>query len=187
MASQATARALDHAERRRSPRLPVNVTLIVCGQSVDSQQFQEQTSTLCINAHGALVSLAAHVSLGQRLVLMNPQTWNERSGRVTRFGSADGGRTLVGIEFSEPSPEFWPLGVPPKKASPSPAVRLATKTSHYHIRWSGTAALDWDRFDTRVEAEASAEQLVRPRETYTIEEFDGTCPRCRTVRALKDS
>ena len=107
MASQATARALDHAERRRSPRLPVNVTLIVCGQSADNQQFQEQTFTLSINAHGALVPLAAHVSLGQRLVLMNPQTWNERSGRVTRLGSADGGRTQVGIEFSEPSLEFW--------------------------------------------------------------------------------
>lgn len=49
---------------------------------------------------------------------------------------------------------------------------------HYHIRWSDSANLDWERFDTIAEAEVSAKQLVRLGETYTIEEFDGTCPRC---------
>jgi len=102
MASQATARALDHAERRRSPRLPVNVTLIVCGESADKQHFQEQVSTLSINAHGALVALSVHVTFGQRLLLMNPQTWNERAGRVARLGPLDAGRTQVGIEFTAP-------------------------------------------------------------------------------------
>jgi hypothetical protein len=181
MASQATARALDHAERRRSPRLPVDVTLIVCGESADEQHFQEQVSTLSINAHGALVALSAHVTLGQRLLLMNPQTWNERAGRVARLGPLHAGRTQVGIEFTAPSPEFWPLGAPPKKAFQEPAVRAPRKTTHYHIRWSGAASLDWDRFDSREEAEANAAHLIRPGETYTIEELDGTCPRCRTV------
>jgi hypothetical protein len=51
---------------------------------------------------------------------------------------------------------------------------------HYHIRWSG-AALDWERFNTHAEAEASAKQLARPGETYTIEELDGDCTRCRDV------
>ena len=54
-------------------------------------------------------------------------------------------------------------------------------TPHYHIRWSN-AALDWERFDTQAEAEASAKQLARPDETYTIEEFEGACPRCPDVK-----
>jgi len=117
MPSQATARALDLAERRRSARLSVNVTLVICGQSPKDQRFQEETSTLSINDHGALVVLATEVTLGQRVLLMNPQTWNDRAGRVTRLGAIDGGRTQVGIEFTEPAPGFWPLGAPPKRVS----------------------------------------------------------------------
>jgi hypothetical protein len=119
MPSQATARALDLAERRRSARLPTQVTVVVCGQSPENQRFEEETSTLSINDHGALVVLATEVTLGQRVLLMNSQTWNERAGRVTRLGAVDGGRTQVGIEFAEPSPGFWPLGAPPKKAPAS--------------------------------------------------------------------
>jgi hypothetical protein len=119
MPSQATARALDLAERRRSARFSTQVTLVVSGQSAGNQRFQEETSTVSINEHGALVVLATEVTLGQRVLLMNPQTWNERVGRVTRLGAIDGGRTQVGIEFAESTPGFWPLGAPPKKVSVS--------------------------------------------------------------------
>jgi hypothetical protein len=118
MASQATARALDLAERRRSPRLSIHVTLVVCGQSPEKQHFQEETSTLSINAHGALVALSTEVTLGQTLLLLNPQTWNKRAGRVTHLGAREEGRTQVGIEFPEAAPEFWPAGAPPKKSFP---------------------------------------------------------------------
>lgn len=116
MASAATARFSNRAERRRSSRLTANVTLVVCGLSAKNKGFQEETSTLSINDHGALVALATEVRLGQRLVVMNPQTWDERTGCVTRLGALEGGRTQVGIEFAELAPEFWPVGAPPKKA-----------------------------------------------------------------------
>jgi len=45
--------------------------------------------------------------------------------------------------------------------------------------------LDYETFRTQEEAEASAEQLLRPNETYTIEERDGSCPRCRAALNLK--
>jgi hypothetical protein len=115
MTSQATAFALDLAERRRSSRLHIRVALVICGQSPEQQYFQEETSTLSINAHGALVPLATEVTLGQRLLILNPQTWNERAGRVTRLGALAGGRTEVGIEFPEAAPEFWPESAPPKR------------------------------------------------------------------------
>jgi hypothetical protein len=115
MTSQATACAVDLAERRRSSRLYIRVALVVCGQSPEQQYFQEETTTLSINAHGALVPLATEVTLGQRLLILNPQTWNERAGRVTRLGALEGGRTEVGIEFPEAAPEFWPASAPPKR------------------------------------------------------------------------
>lgn len=49
--------------------------------------------------------------------------------------------------------------------------------NHYHIRWSASK-LDWEAFGTQQEAETAAKQLVRPGENYTIEQFDGDCPRC---------
>ena len=52
-----------------------------------------------------------------------------------------------------------------------------TQLPHYHICWSGKATLDWGCFSTRAQAEASAKQLVRHEETYTIEEHDGACLR----------
>ena len=48
---------------------------------------------------------------------------------------------------------------------------------HYHIRCS-ESKLDWEAFRTQQEAETEARQFVRPGESYTIENFDGNCPRC---------
>ena len=45
-----------------------------------------------------------------------------------------------------------------------------TETVHYHIFWSRVGPLNWEPFNTRVEAEASAGLFVLPGETYAIEE-----------------
>lgn len=89
-------------ERRRSIRMPLHVQLVICGDGL-----QEQTSTLSINTHGVLVPLVAVVTIGQRVVIQNPENWAERDGRVTRIGRCYSGRTEVGIEFSNPAPDFW--------------------------------------------------------------------------------
>ena len=103
------------AERRRSLRLPLIVPLVIRGESSDKKPFQEETVTLSVNAHGALVVLATNVALGQTLVLMNPQNWDERDGRVARIGLTASGLIQVGVEFARPAPEFWPVGAPPKR------------------------------------------------------------------------
>jgi hypothetical protein len=59
---------------------------------------------------------------------------------------------------------------------------------HYHIHWSGKAALDWEAHGSREEAEASAKQLVRAGETYAVEEHGLLCPRwCRRHQAEASS
>ena len=57
--------------------------------------------------------------------------------------------------------------------------------THYHIRWSGQALLDWQCFSTPEEAKASARQLVRQGETYIIEEHDEACARCQAAMNVK--
>ncbi len=116
MASQATARAIEHVERRRSPRLPNNVTFVVSGESTEKQLFQERAFTFSLNAHGALIALTTQVAFGQKLLLINPKTWNKREGRVIRLDALQGDWAQVAIEFAEPTPEFRPNGAPAKTA-----------------------------------------------------------------------
>lgn len=116
MASAARALVIEHVERRRSERFPSRVPLMVCGQSTGKGPFKEETVTLSINSHGALLALSANVALGQKLLLINPQTWEEREARVSRVAELHGQRTQVAVEFAQSAPEFWPIGAPPEKA-----------------------------------------------------------------------
>jgi hypothetical protein len=56
---------------------------------------------------------------------------------------------------------------------------------HYHIRWAQIPLLDFESFDTRLEAEAAAQVLARPGETHTIEEHADGCQRCRDAAKAK--
>ena len=51
---------------------------------------------------------------------------------------------------------------------------------HFHIQWCDSK-LDWETFQTREDATTQAKELVRPGETYVIEQFDDTCPRCMSL------
>ena len=106
MASTAKALARPLIERRRSERFPSRVTLVVCGRSTGKGSFKEETVTLSINSHGALLALSANVSLGQRLLLMNLQNWDEVEARVSRLAALDGQQTHVAVEFVHPAPQF---------------------------------------------------------------------------------
>jgi hypothetical protein len=113
MANQATARALERVERRRSTRFVTNVTFVVSRESPEKQLFQERVLTLSINAHGALIALTGQVTLGQKLLLMNSKTWSRTKGRVIRLCALESEWTQVAVEFEQPAPEF---GYPPKRS-----------------------------------------------------------------------
>jgi hypothetical protein len=107
-------------ERRRSERLPFRETLFVCGRS-QGRAFKEETLTISVSAIGALVALSAKVSLGQRVLLMNPQTWDEREGSVSGLGEVHNERRRVAIEFTKPAPEFWRVSAPFKSSGFTPS------------------------------------------------------------------
>ncbi len=97
----------NRVERRRSQRSPLGLPLAVRGTSLDTRPFQEETVTLSVSAHGALVELTTKVTLGQTLFLRNPQTQNEAEAWVTRLGFPRGTWTQVGLEFVRPDEDFW--------------------------------------------------------------------------------
>jgi hypothetical protein len=114
--SREMATPIPQADRRRSPRRLLDVPLIVRGESAEKKPFTEETFTISVSAHGALVLLAHKVCLGQTIVLINPSK-QEQEGRVSRLGNPYGGLAQVAVEFSQPVPEFWPEPLPLKRAA----------------------------------------------------------------------
>jgi hypothetical protein len=99
--------------RRRSMRVLLSVPILVSGKTINNEDFNEETRTLVVNAHGALVALGAQVVAQQTVTLSNKATQQSTDCRVVHLGSAQGGKTQVGLEFVKPSGKFWQIDFPP--------------------------------------------------------------------------
>ena len=99
--------------RRRSQRVFVQMKIVVRGQNVENQHFREETQTLAVSAHGALLLLGTPVRNGQTLLLTNAGTHEDQECRVVFLGPAQGGKTQVGVEFTQTAPNFWHIAFPP--------------------------------------------------------------------------
>lgn len=99
--------------RRRSMRVLLSLPIVVTGKNHRNEDFQEETKTLVVNAHGALIALAAPVAPGQQIALQNKATHESRACRVVHVGNANAGKIQLGIEFLQPSPTFWQIDFPP--------------------------------------------------------------------------
>jgi hypothetical protein len=89
------------------------VPIIVYSQANDGPRFSEETHTLIVNAHGALIPLNTNVAPGQRLVLRNTLNGEEQEGRVVYLSKKWVGMRETGIAFTRPAPHFWKLAFPP--------------------------------------------------------------------------
>jgi hypothetical protein len=97
---------------RRSERVLLDIPIVVCGKS-GKRSFREETFTVTVSAHGALLMLAASVSLGQKLVVTNSNSSSELEARVAYKGASHAGLAQVAVEFATPAPDFWQLDSPP--------------------------------------------------------------------------
>jgi hypothetical protein len=98
--------------RRRSHRVLLHVPITVTSEDAKTG-FSEPTSTLVVNAHGALITLQAKVTAGQTLTISSGAS-EKRSCRVVYVGPTLQGRTQYGIEFAEAAPNFWHITFPPE-------------------------------------------------------------------------
>ncbi len=96
----------------------LKIPLLVSGQGKRDTPFQEQTHTLIVSASGALISLAATVEHGQKLFLTNKATGDKLECKIVYLGRVQIGKTDVGIEFTQPAPEFWRIAFPPEDWKP---------------------------------------------------------------------
>lgn len=93
--------------QRLGKRLPLRVPVLVYGSAAEDHAFQEECSTLLVNAGGGLIALITGVELGERLHVVNKATREEEMCRVAYVGSMVGGKARVGIAFERPAPSFW--------------------------------------------------------------------------------
>ncbi|HEV2290184.1 MAG TPA: hypothetical protein VGR81_14675 [Candidatus Acidoferrales bacterium] len=100
--------------RRRSLRVMLSVTLIVRGKGSDGKEFSEETKSLVVNAHGALIQLRSEVKADQKVTMMHKGTNETQDCRIVYVGAMQGGKAQVGIEFAKPSPQFWQISFPPE-------------------------------------------------------------------------
>ena len=106
-------------KQRRSQRVILDVPLLVRGQNEQKHAFEEDAMALIVSAHGALVILEATVVVGQKVILRNINSGDEREGTVAFVSPPYAGLAKVGIQFDRPAPEFWSLTPPPADWNPS--------------------------------------------------------------------
>lgn len=113
--------------RRRSQRVLMQVGIRMRGKDTQGKDFEEFTETLAINAHGALVLLAARVTSGSKILMRHNKTEEEQECQVVFLGPVRGGKAEIGLEFSLPRPTFWRVAFPPEDWTPRhPEARTIT-------------------------------------------------------------
>jgi hypothetical protein len=96
-------------DRRRAQRIAVQVPVFVYGHGRGKEPFHEETTSLVVNSHGALLPLSNRVRLGQELLLTNPATQSEQPCRVVFLTSKRSRQIKVGVAFTGEAPSFWSL------------------------------------------------------------------------------
>ena len=116
--------------RRRSQRVLMQVPVRLCGTDAQGKKFEEQTATLAINAHGALVLMQARVISGGKVQLQHNLTKEEQECHVAFLGPVRSGKSEVGLEFSDARPSFWRVAFPPEDWTPRhPEARTLLSTN----------------------------------------------------------
>jgi len=101
------------SNRRRSQRILVEVPVRVSGRNSRGAPFEEETHTLAISAHGALILLAMSVNKGERVTLLNVRTESTAECSIAYVTAPQSDRQQVGIQFVLPNPGFWHVAFPP--------------------------------------------------------------------------
>lgn len=120
-----------NSPRRRSQRVLMQVAVRVSGKDAQGATFEEDTNTLAINAHGALVLTSARVTSGSVITMRHKATNEEQECHVAFLGPVRSGKSEIGLEFSAPRPSFWRVAFPPEDWSPRNPEARPVSTNRY--------------------------------------------------------
>jgi hypothetical protein len=124
--AQSTNTSISTGARRRSQRVLMQVAVRIRGIDAQGKTIEEETETLAINAHGALVLLESRLTSGSKVQLQHKKTQEEHECHVAFLGPVRSGKAEIGLEFSTPHPTFWRVAFPPEDWTPRhPEARTA--------------------------------------------------------------
>jgi hypothetical protein len=98
-------------EKRRCKRLPLSIPVRVYGRTPEDHPFREVTVAKAVNLNGGMVPIARPVQSGQKVLLVNGYTNEEREARVV-YVHVGQGKSNVGVEFTKPNGDFWHVFTP---------------------------------------------------------------------------
>jgi hypothetical protein len=99
--------------RRRSQRLFLQVRVVVEGHLANKSPFSEETHTIVVNAHGALVEMKISLEQGQIVSLRNAVTGEKSECAIKLVTPSGPGKFNAALEFTNPNPDFWHVSFPP--------------------------------------------------------------------------
>jgi hypothetical protein len=99
-------------EKRRCKRLPLSIPVQVYGRTPEDHPFREATVTKAVNLHGGLMPLAPRVKRGQKILLVNRYTDEQREARIVSVRGNGRGKKRVAVEFTEHRGDFWHVFTP---------------------------------------------------------------------------
>jgi hypothetical protein len=102
-------------ERRRCQRFDLNVPVKVYGRSPRNIPFRAMTATMTVSKFGGLLDMKPRVKLGQKMLIVNSFTEEERECRVVYVDSKSRGRRKVAVEFTASTGDFWHVYSPPAR------------------------------------------------------------------------
>lgn len=100
--------------RRRSLRVLLSVPVTIRSANSSTSALEEETKTLVVNAHGALIQLSQDFKANQKVTMTHKGTGETQACRIVYIGPMQGGKAQVGIEFAKASPKFWQISFPPE-------------------------------------------------------------------------
>jgi hypothetical protein len=116
--AQVTNTSVNTGAKRRSQRVLMQVAVRIRGTDAQGRSVDEETETLAINAHGALVMLQSRFTSGSKLLLQHKKTQEQQECHVVFLGPVRAGKAEIGLEFTSPHPTFWRVAFPPEDWTP---------------------------------------------------------------------
>jgi hypothetical protein len=96
-------------ERRRAQRVLLRIRVNVTVEGKPAIEGFTHT----VSASGAMLILPQGLAEGTKLMVENPKTQTKVEARVVRPAQLNQEGSLVPVEFSAPSPNFWGIFFPP--------------------------------------------------------------------------
>lgn len=100
------------ANRRKSQRVVVNLPVRVIAKNSAGTEISEDTTTVSVSPHGALLELEMKVRKGQKVVLQNPDTGDALECSIDYLGGSHDGRREIGVSFLLHNRTLWQISFP---------------------------------------------------------------------------